>query len=68
MAREPLPLGTWGNINVGRNASGTWSARAKYLDMDGKVRIVEARGGSAAAARRNLLQKFADRRRRGTDW
>jgi integrase len=62
MAREPLPLGTWGNINVGRNTSGTWSARAKYRDMDGKVRIVEARGNSAAASRRNLQQKFADRK------
>jgi integrase len=62
MAREPLPLGTWGNINVSRSKAGTWNARAKYRDMDGKVRIVEARGGSSAAARRNLLQKFADRK------
>ncbi|AIY02945.1 hypothetical protein ART_3346 [Arthrobacter sp. PAMC 25486] len=62
MAREPLPLGTWGNINVSRSKAGTWNARAKYRDMDGKVRIVEARGTSAAAARRNLQQKFADRK------
>lgn len=62
MAREPLPLGTWGSIKVSRIASGTWSARSKYRDMDGKVRIVEARGGSAASARRNLLLKFADRK------
>ena len=62
MAREPLPLGTWGSVKVSRIAAGTWGARAKYRDMDGKVRIVEARGGSAASARRNLLQKFADRK------
>ncbi|PYI39517.1 hypothetical protein CVS30_06110 [Arthrobacter psychrolactophilus] len=62
MAREPLPLGTWGSIKVSRLAAGTWSARSKYRDMDGKVRIVEARGGSTASARRNLLQKFADRK------
>ena len=62
MAREPLPLGTWGQIKVSRSTSGAWNARAKYRDMDGKVRIVEARGTSAASARRNLLQKFADRK------
>lgn len=62
MAREPLPLGTWGSINVSRTTSGTWSARGKYRDMDGKVRIVEARGNTAAAARRNLQQKFANRK------
>lgn len=62
MAREPLPLGSWGNIKVGRSKAGTWHARTKYRDMDGKVRIVEARGPSAAAARRNLQQKLADRK------
>lgn len=62
MAREPLPLGTWGSIKASRITAGTWSARSKYRDMDGKVRTVEARGGSAASARRNLLQKFADRK------
>ncbi|WP_269939982.1 site-specific integrase [Arthrobacter sp. HY1533] len=62
MSREPLPLGSWGNINVTRSAAGTWSARTKYRDMDGKVRLVEARGPSGAAARRNLRQKLADRK------
>lgn len=62
MSREPLPLGSWGNINVTRSAAGTWCARTKYRDMDGKVRLVEARGPSGAAARRNLRQKLADRK------
>lgn len=62
MSREPLPRGSWGNINVTRSAAGTWCARTKYRDMDGKVRLVEARGPSGAAARRNLRQKLADRK------
>jgi len=62
MSREPLPLGSWGNINLTRTGAGSWRARTKYRDMDGKVRLVEARGPSGAAARRNLRQKLADRK------
>ncbi|MFQ4150319.1 site-specific integrase [Arthrobacter sp. LAPM80] len=62
MSREPLPLGSWGNIHVTLTSAGSWRARTKYRDMDGKVRLVEARGPSGAAARRNLRQKLAERK------
>lgn len=62
IAREPLPLGFWANIKVGRSTVGTWSTRVKYRDMEGKVRIAEARGTSAASAHRNPQQKLADRK------
>ena len=60
MSRYPLPLGTWGTIRAERATAKTWRARTNFRDMDGKLRQVEARGPSAAAARRNLqirLQK-----------
>lgn len=60
MSRYPLPLGTWGTIRTERATAKTWRARTNFRDMDGKLRQVEARGPSAAAARRNLqirLQK-----------
>ena len=62
MPREPLPLGSWGNINITRTGAGPWRARTKYRDMDGKVRLVEAHGQTGAAARRNLREKLADRK------
>ncbi|MGO4859954.1 tyrosine-type recombinase/integrase [Arthrobacter sp. 2MCAF14] len=60
MSRYPLPLGTWGTIRTERATAKTWRARTNFRDMDGKLRQVEARGPSAAGARRNLqirLQK-----------
>lgn len=62
MAREPLPLGAWGSIHVRRIGAGSWQARTRFRDLDGKIRHVEARGASSASARRNLQQKLVDRK------
>lgn len=61
MSRYPLPLGTWGSIRTDKATSKSWRARTHYRDLDGKVRKVEARGPSAAAARRNLQIKLQNR-------
>ncbi|WP_104091830.1 site-specific integrase [Arthrobacter sp. GMC3] len=62
MSRQPLPLGAWGSIHTKRSSAKSWLAESRYRDMDGKVRRVEARGPSAAAARRELQQKLANRK------
>ncbi|MGN5734761.1 tyrosine-type recombinase/integrase [Arthrobacter psychrochitiniphilus] len=62
MSRQPLPLGAWGSIHTKRSSAKSWLAETRYRDMDGKVRRVEARGPSAAAARRELQQKLANRK------
>lgn len=62
MSRQPLPLGAWGSIHTKRSSTRSWLAETRYRDMDGKVRRVEARGPSAAAARRELQQKLANRK------
>lgn len=62
MSRQPLPLGAWGTIHTKRTSAKTSLAETRYRDMDGKVRRVEARGPSAAAARRELQQKLANRK------
>lgn len=62
MSRQPLPLGAWGSIHTKRSSAKTWLAETRYRDMDGKVRRIEARGPSAAAARRELQQKLANRK------
>lgn len=62
MARGPLPLGAWGSIHVHRIGAGSWQARTRYRDLDGKIRHIEARGVSSASARRNLQQKLVDRK------
>lgn len=61
MSRKPLPLGAWGSIITDRTAAKSWSARTHYRDWDGKLRKVEARGASAAEARRSLQQKLVAR-------
>ncbi|SEE79366.1 Integrase [Arthrobacter alpinus] len=62
MSRQPLPLGAWGTIHTKRTSAKTSLAETRYRDLDGKVRRVEARGPSAAAARRALQQKLANRK------
>src|SRR5688572_4559413 len=67
MARQPLPLGSWGRIRVvpgpntrkGRPTS--WRARAQYRDFDGMTRRVEARARTKTEAEANLLQKLRER-------
>lgn len=42
MPRPPLEVGTWGSIAVREVSSGAWSASARYRDVDGVTRRVEA--------------------------
>jgi integrase len=62
VARDSLPLGAWGSIHVRRIVAGSWQARTRFRDLDGKIRHVEARGASSASARRKLQQKLVDRK------
>jgi hypothetical protein len=66
MSRYPLPLGTWGLIRTDRATARSWRARARYRDLDGQTRKIEARGPSAAAARRNLQIKLQKGRPKAT--
>lgn len=61
MARLPIPMGNWGAIRTERTTPHSWRARAYYRDMDGVLRLVEARGSSSAVARRNIQIKLKER-------
>ncbi len=63
MARPPLLLGTWGEINKPRakNAAGTYTASARFRDYDGVTRTVTKTGATAAGAVRNLIEVLKDR-------
>lgn len=61
MARESLPIGTWGRINKSKLPSGQWRAQARFRDADGVTRKVEAVGETAAKAERNITIKMRDR-------
>src|SRR5688572_5586183 len=63
MARQPLPLGSWGRVGVTPLAMGTagrpqsYRARAKFRDLDEITREVMAQGKTRSAAEANLLVK-----------
>ncbi len=61
MSRARLPIGTFGAIDVTRNARGTFAARTRYRDWDGARRLVQATGPTRAAAESALKRKLADR-------
>lgn len=65
MSRYPLPLSTWGTIRTGRVTLTMRRALANYRGLDGKLRNVEARGPSAAAARRDLQVRLRERQTPG---
>ena len=57
MGRPPLPVGTWGDISVNREA-GVWRASARYRGRDGRTRSYSRRRatkGAAVAALREAL-------------
>ena len=58
MARKPIEPGRWGRITRTEVAPGIWRARARYRDLAGHLRAVEARGRSGAAAQRALEDKL----------
>jgi integrase len=61
MGRPPLPVGTYGRINVDKLGPHRFRARAKYRDYDGITRKVERAGASRTAAENNLKQALRDR-------
>ena len=61
MGKYPLPLGAWGRIRVEELGTNRGRARAKYRDLDGITRLVEARGGSRTAAQRALQIRLQQR-------
>lgn len=61
MPRPPLPLGTWGKIARVQLGEGRWAARARFRDVDGRTRRVEAHGKTGAAAERALLLSLRGR-------
>ncbi|POH58759.1 site-specific integrase [Cryobacterium zongtaii] len=63
MARQPLPLGTWGKINRTTTLAGGAKAYARFRDYDGVTRQVEQVGKTGAAAERALVEVLRDRAR-----
>lgn len=60
MARQPLPVGTFGKIRAYQDRSG-WRARTNFRDHDGVTRPVERRGRTKTAAVRALKEALRDR-------
>lgn len=63
MARQRIPIGTFGDIYTAPLASGNFRARTKYRDVDGRLRLVEASGSTAKGAETKLKLKVAQRGR-----
>lgn len=61
VGRPPIPVGTYGKIQVLPLPSGLFDARTRFRDYDGKTRQVRAVGKSKTAATNNLTAKIRDR-------
>ena len=61
MPRPKLAPGTYGNIYTIQNANGSWTAKARCRDMDGKTRLIERTAPGKAKAERALKDHFAQR-------
>lgn len=60
MARQPLPLGSYGKVRLWQDGA-IWIARVQFRDFDGVVRPVKRSGKSRAAAERALRAALVDR-------
>lgn len=58
--RPRTPIGTHGTISM-RRRGGRVVALTNVRDLDGKVRQVTAKGATAAAAKRRLLERIEER-------
>lgn len=58
MGRPPLPIGTWGDISVNREA-GVWRASARYRGRDGRTRSYSRRRATSGAAKSALREALA---------
>ena len=61
VGRPRTPIGTFGTIGHRRLPGGTYEARARYRDWDGRSRQVQATGISRAAAERELKRRLSQR-------
>ena len=61
MARPPTPLGTYGRVSTKQDASGKWTARTRFRDFDGVLRLVEAAGTSISGAENALRCQIRER-------
>jgi integrase len=64
MARQALSPGERGDIAILKMGEGIFRARARYRDLDGKVRQVSAYGRSRDAAKRALGKRLESRPKR----
>lgn len=62
MARPPLPIGTWGDIAVTREATNRWRASARYRGQDGRTRTYSRRRATRGEARRALIDHLSSQR------
>ncbi len=60
MPRPPMPIGTYGSISVTEPSPGTFRARCRYRDFDGKVYPVERYGPSREQAVNRLKEAIRD--------
>lgn len=67
MGRPPLPVGTYGRIQVYPLSWGGFRARVRYRDYDGATRHIERAGPSRTAAENNLKEALRDRARVSAD-
>lgn len=61
MARQALPLGTWGKIRRIETGPGSPKAVARFRDYDGVTRLVEQSGKTPANAENILKKKLIER-------
>ncbi|WP_343900932.1 tyrosine-type recombinase/integrase, partial [Nocardioides aquaticus] len=61
MARPPLPIGSWGNVSITKQARGGFIASARFRDTDGVTRVVTANGTTANKASNALKVKLTQR-------
>ncbi|MGB7798279.1 MAG: site-specific integrase [Pseudonocardiaceae bacterium] len=67
MGRPPLPVGTYGRIQVYPLTWGGFRARVRYRDYDGVTRHIERVGPTRTGAENNLKQALRDRARVSAD-
>lgn len=60
MGRQPLPIGTWGEIYLKELPNGRWLARAQYRGHDGVTGPVKRHRKTKSAAKTALLTALAE--------
>jgi integrase len=61
MGRPPLPVGSYGKIQIRQDVDNTYIARTVFRDWDGKSRQVRRYGKTGAAAERALKKALTER-------